>query len=71
MMKFPLISLFFFFLANLNVVYSFGQSSDSIAKAPEEQPYEQLESFLSKFNLKAYGVVNYYAFDWETLPEKR
>ncbi len=32
---------------------------------------EQAEAFLSKFRLNAYGVVNYYAFDWETLPDKR
>jgi hypothetical protein len=31
----------------------------------------QAATFLSKFHLKAYGVVNYYAFDWETLPNKR
>ena len=31
----------------------------------------QVETFLSKFRLNAYGVVNYYAFDWETLPDKR
>lgn len=29
------------------------------------------DSFLSKFSLKAYGVVNYYSYDWETLPDKR
>ena len=28
-------------------------------------------AFLSKFRLSSYGVVNYYAFDWETLPDKR
>ena len=32
---------------------------------------EQAEAFLSKFRLNAYGVVNYYAFDWETLTVKR
>lgn len=37
----------------------------------ENQKLERAEDFLSKFSLKAYGVVNYYAFDWETLPDKR
>jgi len=32
---------------------------------------DQAETFLSKFSVNAYGVVNYYAFDWETLPDKR
>ncbi len=27
--------------------------------------------FLNKFHVKAYGVVNYYGFDWQTLPSKR
>ena len=27
--------------------------------------------FLNRFTLKAYGVVNYYAYDWESLPNKR
>lgn len=36
-----------------------------------EDKLQKVASFLSKFQLKAYGVVNYYAFDWETLPDKR
>lgn len=27
--------------------------------------------FLDRFSFKAYGVVNYYAYDWESLPDKR
>lgn len=37
----------------------------------QKNSIEQAEAFLSKFRLNAYGVVNYYAFDWETLPDKR
>ncbi len=36
-----------------------------------EDELKEVASFLSKFQLNAYGVVNYYAFDWETLPDKR
>lgn len=36
-----------------------------------EDKLQKVTSFLSKFQLKAYGVVNYYAFYWETLPDKR
>jgi hypothetical protein len=32
---------------------------------------EKIDDVLSKFQLKGYGAVNYYAFDWETLPDKR
>lgn len=28
-------------------------------------------NFLNRFTLKSYGVVNYYAYDWETLPNRR
>lgn len=34
-------------------------------------PVDQLKKAISGFRLNGYGVVNYYAFDWETLPEKR
>lgn len=34
-------------------------------------PSDKVMSFLNKFSLSAYGVVNAYAFDWETLPDKR
>lgn len=42
--------------------------SDSLSP---NQKIEKLAEAFSKFQLKGYGVVNYYAFDWETLPEKR
>ncbi len=32
---------------------------------------EKIDDVLSKFQLKGCGAVNYYAFDWETLPDKR
>jgi hypothetical protein len=35
------------------------------------QPSSHQHDFLNRFQLKAYGVVNYYAFYWETLPDKR
>ena len=65
-------------LANLNVrVYTlfislllsasaFGQQ-DSLAKAKSDRVMD----ILNKFSINAYGVVNYYNFDWETLPDKR
>ncbi len=28
-------------------------------------------NFVNRFSLEAYGVVNYYAYDWETLPNRR
>jgi hypothetical protein len=33
--------------------------------------YDRVLNMLNRFSLNAYGVVNYYAFDWETLPDKR
>lgn len=32
---------------------------------------EKLSNIFSKFDISGYGVVNYYNFDWETLPDKR
>lgn len=42
--------------------------SDSIAT---NQKLQRLVGLISKFRLNAYGVVNYYMFDWETSPDKR
>ncbi|HEY3386635.1 MAG TPA: hypothetical protein VGK46_09005 [Saprospiraceae bacterium] len=65
-------------LANLNVRgytllicllisgMAFGQQ-DSLAQVKTEK----VLNLLNKFSLNAYGVVNYYNFDWETLPDKR
>ncbi|MCB0638301.1 MAG: hypothetical protein KDC54_16845, partial [Lewinella sp.] len=38
---------------------------------PSSVQLERLEELFGRFQLKGYGVVNYYAFDWETLPNKR
>ncbi len=48
--------------------HSLKAQTDSSSTKKEMKPLEHL---LSKFHLNAYGVVNYYAFDWETLPNKR
>lgn len=34
------------------------------------QPSAKIDSVLTRLKVKAYGVVNYYTFDWETLPDK-
>lgn len=53
----------------INIINADGYGQiDSLKLAQKE---DKIESFLNKFSLNAYGVVNYYAFDWETLPDKR
>lgn len=34
-------------------------------------PPQRVHEVFTKLRLNAYGVVNYYAYDWETLPDKR
>ena len=34
-------------------------------------PHNGMKTVLNKLNVSGYGVVNYYAFNWETLPDKR
>lgn len=57
-----LLSIFFWKIAVINAQTDSTRTEDKLKK---------VSAFLSKFQLKAYGVVNYYAFDWETLPNKR
>ena len=46
--------------------FGFSQA-DSLAKEADNV----LESIAKRLNFSGYGVVNYYGFDWETLPDKR
>jgi len=56
-----------FILLVLSSNAGFSQSNSN----HQHEKYESLLSMLSKFDLAGYGVVNYYAFDWETLPDKK
>ncbi|MCB0706640.1 MAG: hypothetical protein KDC34_15100 [Saprospiraceae bacterium] len=59
----------FFKILLLTTCYtvSYGQS-DSIGTAKK---LEEIGQLAEKISVKAYGVVNYYHFDWQTLPDKR
>lgn len=47
-------------------------SQKQFAQTAETQaPYPKIDEVWTKLRLKSYGVVNYYAFDWETLPDRR
>ncbi|MCC7429669.1 autotransporter outer membrane beta-barrel domain-containing protein [bacterium] len=46
---------------------SYAQKKETLHKKTQEKQ----EVFESELKFKAYGVANYYAFDWETLPDKR
>lgn len=36
-----------------------------------DDEHKETEHWLQRFSLRGYGVVNYYAFDWETDPQRR
>lgn len=52
--------LLFFFCSF--TIFAFGQDKDSISK---------WEKIMEHFDFEAYGVINYYHYNWETWPEKR
>ena len=58
-------------LVFLTLVFSISMGLSQSDSVDQQKRLDQVATFLSKFRLNAYGVVNYYAFDWETLPDKR
>lgn len=51
----------------LFAMHGYGQS----IQPDSASTLEKLAKILSKFELKGYGVVNYYAYDWDTWEDKR
>ena len=37
----------------------------------QKKEHDALQEIAKKLNFSGYGVVNYYSFDWQTLPDKR
>lgn len=67
-MKSPYSHLFLSVCTAILSVYTANAQTDTVAG---NEKVERALELLSRFHLKGYGAVNYYAYDWETLPERR
>jgi len=72
-MKNRLIILSFSIILLVNGVVGYGQNLTShVADSIQQiQLAEKLAKAISKLSMKAYGVVNYYNYDWQTDPDRR
>ncbi|HNR20968.1 MAG TPA: porin [Bacteroidia bacterium] len=69
----------FFLQLSITIIFMSGklvtaQSTDSLLMdmvPAASLNQSKLNNILSKFDLSAYGVINYHNYDWETLPDKR
>ncbi|MBK8504822.1 MAG: autotransporter outer membrane beta-barrel domain-containing protein [Saprospiraceae bacterium] len=59
---------YFLLIILLIIPQNIGAQSDTISPFDK---LERVEAILNRFRLNAYGVINYYAFNWETLPDRR
>ncbi len=66
-MKYLLFAMANILFISASLAKDFGQADST----QTTQNHEKIEAFLDKFKVKGYGVVNYYAYDWETFPDKR